>query len=96
METIVISGREEAVALVTTCLMSLEWLAKDHPTAFFELSCLARNHEHRLFGNTDEILKSLFFVQPSGAMHDSIRNIVLHSIEGEGLDLRLKSKVALS
>lgn len=60
----------------------------------YELVMKCRDKNHQLFGNTGERLKKLRLIEEDGSIHGSIRNIVLSSAEGEGLEMTFKSPVA--
>lgn len=89
------NGAEEVKSLVSMILFTLKdmW-SKGEVTTVYELAMLCRDPEHKLFGDTGDVLKKLSLVQPDGRVHDSIRNIVLSAVEGEGLDMRLQSPIA--
>lgn len=94
METTILkNGAEEAVSLVTVCMMSLEDLIKENPIALYELVMKCRDRNH-VFGNAGELLEQRKLVQSDGQPHDSIRNVVLSAIEGDELDMRLTSPIA--
>ena len=76
------NGTEEVKSLVWVVYHTLESLFFDDPMAFYELVQLARNPQHKLWGNTAELLKNLNFIKEDGTMHDSIRNIILSASEG--------------
>jgi phosphomannomutase len=64
-----------------------------NPIAFYELVMKARDPNHRFFGDTKEVLQRLEFVQPNGNLYDSIRNVVVSAVEGEGLGMGLASPI---
>jgi hypothetical protein len=87
------NGSEEHDGLVGVTMMSIRQLTKTHPIAFYELVMLARDPKHKLFGNTDEPLNALSLIT-NGQIHDSIRNIILSAVEGEGREMTLGSPKA--
>ncbi len=87
------NGNEEAKAAVTVVMMSLRALIDTNPIAFYELVMLSRDPEHIPFGNSGEIL-SRFALINNGKVHDTIRNIVVSAVEGDGFDMVLRSPVA--
>lgn len=91
------NGSEEPKPLVNIVLFSLERLFKEQPIHFYELVQLCRDGCHALFGKTEDDLLALGLVQRSVAgsfaVHDSIRNVVLSAVNGEGLELSLESPV---
>ena len=83
------NGSEEAKGLVTITMLSLESLLKENPIAFYEFTMKCRDRQHTLFGNTEEVLRDLALLEQRGSVHESIRNIVLSAVEGEGLDMKV-------
>jgi enolase len=93
------NGAEEAEPLVKVVMLSLSSLFEadrmDYAFAFYELVMKARDPKHEIFSNVHKnVLKDLALVQSNGRMHDSIRNIVLSAVEGEGLAMKLVSPFA--
>ena len=88
------NGSEEAEPLVRVTIMSLRMLMESDPIAFYELFELCKDRNHKMFGNAGEKLAKLGLVGAAGHVHDSIRNIVLSAVEGEGLDMCLVSPIA--
>ena len=87
------NGAEEFKPLVAVTMMSLKSVMESNPIAFYELACLARDRDHKLFGNTGEVLQARALVSAEGTMHDSIRNIVLSAVEGDMLEMTLRSPI---
>jgi hypothetical protein len=88
------NGSEVAAPLVKLTMMVLDSLMGKNPTALYELVMKCRDREHKLYGNTGEVLSSLNLLQPDGRVQDAIRDIVLSATEGEGIDMTLRSPVA--
>ena len=88
------NGTQEAEPLVKVAMFSLSNLIEQDPIAFYELVMLCRDRSHSLFGNTPDKLHSLSLIEQSGQPHDSIRNVVLSAVSGDGLDMELHSPVA--
>jgi hypothetical protein len=80
------NGSEEALPLVTAVMMSLQSL---DPITQYELVMVARNRDHKPFGNTGDKLRDLRLLP----MHQSVRNVVLSAFHGEGLQMALRSPV---
>lgn len=94
METVVLkNGAKEAETVVITTMMSLRHLVDSEPLTFYELVAKCRDNNHQLFGNTGEKLKNLALVQSDESIPDTVRNIVLSAIEGEGLKMSLGSPI---
>ena len=88
------TGREVPDGLVQPVLLSLGLLAEHSPVALYELAMLARDPWHRLFGNTGQLLTELGLVDQAGKLHDATRDVVLATVEGDGLDMCLVSPYA--
>jgi hypothetical protein len=85
------NGSYVPVPVANVIYLSLQSLSKQNPIALYELAMKARDNNHRLFGNTGEVLKELALLDSDGSIHDLTRDVVLSAIEGEGLDLKLVS-----
>lgn len=95
METVTLkNGAEEVKSLVVVTMLSLESLIEEQPFAFYDLVMVCRDRDYRPFGSNGDHLKSLALLQDGGHVHDSIRNIVLSAVTGDGLDMQLGSPVA--
>lgn len=95
METVQLkNGAEEAVPLVNVTMMSLRKLFDELPIVLYELVMLCRDSNHKPFGNCAKDLLDLNLIGPSNRPHNSIRNIVLSAVSGDGLDMTLGSPVA--
>lgn len=87
------TGIEEAKPLVATVGYQLRELLRDKPIALLELATFCRDPLHTFFGDTQADVQHLLEPAPDGVprIRDSIRNIILASIEGEGPDMALVS-----
>lgn len=95
METVTLrTGHEHAAALVNITTLALRSLMARYPIAFYELVCKCRDRDHKLFGNVAEVLSPLSLLQPDGRVHGAIREIVLASVEGDGMEMKLRSPIA--
>lgn len=94
-ETVLLrNGTEEGEIMVKSALFSLDQLAKAHFVALYELAALCRDPKHTLWGDTSDILQRLSLVMPDGRVHESIRNVVLSAVTGEGADMALRNPIA--
>lgn len=95
IETVTLrTGHSHAKALVILVNMRLSsMLNNGEGIAFYEAVMLARNPNHRLFGNAGEKLAAFGLLQ-DGRMHDATREIIVASVEGEGLSMRLRSPLS--
>lgn len=88
------NGSEEEAELVAVITAALETLWKEKPIAAYELVQLCKDSEHKLFGMAGQDLASAGLLEPGNRVHDSIRNIVLSAVSGEGFEMTLGSPVA--
>lgn len=58
--------------------------------AFHDLVMLCRDRTYQVWDNVLDDLKAFSLVRTDGTVHESIRNIVLSSVTGEGLDMQLQ------
>lgn len=84
------TGEQHHEGLVRVTMLSLSELMKSNPIAFYEFVELCRDSEHRLFGNTKEVLEGLHLLEGDGQPHDATREIALAATEGDGLELTLR------
>lgn len=87
------NGREEILSLVTVTMMTLYKLMEENPIALYELTEKCKNPEHIIFGQIEPILQDLALIN-NGQIHDSIKNIILSAIKGEGLELTLINPIS--
>lgn len=92
------TGIQEASALVKIVALQLrEMMNPDlekgarmgDMLALYDLVSKCRDRNYQFFGNNEELLIQRGLVERSGHVHDSVRNIVLASVEGDGMDMRL-------
>jgi len=88
------NGSEEEMKMVAVMMMNLNRLLDDDPRRFYDLVMLCRDSEYQIFGDGKAVLQGLSLVQPNGRVHQSIQNVVLSAVSGEGFDLTLGSPVA--
>ena len=86
------TGAVVPAVMISVVRISLEELMRTEPISFYELVCLCRDPGHTLFGDTLDLLKGRSLVEATGQPHDVIKQIVLASIEDDGLDLRLRQR----
>jgi hypothetical protein len=60
-------------------------------TALYDLYERSKNADHRIAEGVLETLKTLALVQPDGSIHDTVRNVVLSAVSGEGIDIAMAS-----
>jgi len=88
------TGAKVFEATLVAITVSLEDLLRANFTAFYELVEIARNPNHKPFGNAVTVLHERGLLDEDGQMHDTIRDVVLASAEGEGTRLCLVNPVA--
>ena len=77
--------------MVTVGLLSFTTLFKEKPIVAYELVMKCRDPNHKLFGRSGEVLKSLALLEADGQPHDVLRDIVLSATSGDGLQMALGS-----
>ncbi len=88
------NGAEEAAVLVAATMLSIHRLWDKEPIIGYELVMKCRDRNHKFFGVAGKKLAELALVSPSGDVHDSIRNIVVSAVVGDGLEMSLISPIA--
>jgi len=91
------NGTEEAKVGVATTQMAINRLLADdapYPMAFWELVRACQDDNHTPAQQILTELTKSGLVGLDGEIHTSVKNIVLSSVEGEGLDMTLVSPVA--
>ena len=89
------NGSEELSTLVAVTMMSLKNLIKSDPISFFELVSKARDRNHQVFSkHQTNVLVGLGLMEREGNLHNSISNVVLSAVTGDGLDMTLGDPVA--
>lgn len=78
------------VATTTIALNAL--LEAGYVVAAYELVELARDPKYQLFGNTGDVL-TRFGLLANGQLHDTVRDIILASFDGNDLNLTLVNPV---
>jgi hypothetical protein len=95
METVVLrNGAEEAEPLVVVTMSTLRLVMKERPLALYDLVMRCRDNNYKFFGGTGGYLVGLALINAGHDVHDSIKNIVLSAVEGDGMDMVLRSPVA--
>ena len=85
------NGATEAEVLVVVTLTSISSLMELNPMVFYDLVMKCRDNSYKFFGNNIDVLLKRSLVQRDGNIHNSIKNIVLSAVEGEGLELNIVS-----
>jgi len=90
------NGAEAMPSAVAVVMMSLEQLFRDHPIAAYELVMKCRDRNHKIFGNggIQEDLQRRALMIGDGHVHESIRDVILSAVSGDGLQMTLSNPVA--
>ena len=87
------NGSEELKILVNAIHLNLQAILTKHPISFYDLVTLARDKNYKIFPPNAKCLIQLGLLnegQPGEYhMHDSIKSIILSSVEGDMLDMKL-------
>lgn len=83
------NGKQELSALVAVTMMRLQSLIDDNPILFYELVSVCRNREHQFFGSSGEALRAMNLLETNSLPHESLRNVVLSAVVGDGLEMKL-------
>lgn len=86
---------EELVEVVTTSIKYLRQSGMNGLTTVSDLVRICRRDpKYRKFGKNEDTLKELTLLQDNGQPHESVRNIVVSSFTGDGLNLKFNSPIA--
>ena len=91
------NGSAEIGKLVPITMLSLQSLMRDKPMVFYELVEVCKDRHHKPWGNLGHDLAEIGGVEQGSdgiIVHDSIRNIVLSAVTGEGLEMGLQNPIA--
>ena len=89
------NGSEEPQALIAVCMIALKRLIGEDPISFYELVMKARDPNHRVFSQHQiDVLKELSLMEPSGNLYQTVTNVALSAVTGEGLGMTLGDPVA--
>jgi hypothetical protein len=92
METVKLkNGTEEGKVAVSAIMLSIKLL---RPIDVYELVMKCRDRKHQIWEPSKKPLQDLTLVAADGSIHETIRNIVLSAVEGDGFDMTIGSPVA--
>lgn len=90
------TGAEVPVPALSITRISLDELMEQDPVALVELVELARNPGYTVFSdNVTKALSDAGLLNSAGRLDNVTRDIVLASVEGDGLDIRLLPRTAV-
>ena len=96
------NGTEHDASLVASIRYALEKLLETHPIAFIDLVMMCRTPGYEPFGTNGKPLADAGLVRAVGGgaqtsgewiVHEAVREVVLCSVEGEGLNMRVVSPI---
>lgn len=96
-EILLKNGGKEVDTLVGQVMMSLRGLFDNGVAgalAVYDLHEKCKNPDYEIFGPNIEPLENLHLIDSNGTIHNSIKNVVLSAVEGEGMEMALGSPVA--
>jgi len=89
------NGWDEAKPLVAIIMHTLQKLMDEgRGIVVYELAEVCKDPTHKPWGQAGDDLKALKLLRPDGSVHDSIRNIVLSAVSGEGMEMTLGSPLS--
>lgn len=83
------NGTQEADVFVSVVTFTLRNLIVNKPFVFYDAVQIARDASYR--SEYCDMLRDLNILNRDGKMHDSMRNIILCSVQGDGVGLSLVS-----
>lgn len=90
-ETVMLkNGSEVPAAAVATTMIALRELFGSQPVAFYELVQLARDPQHQLWGDSEQVLKRYAMLP----LHGVTRDVIKSAVTGTDLDMALGNPVA--
>lgn len=102
MEEITLRTGEKVVSvMIPTVRMALDSLLTNGIsgfTALYDLREICRDpqYKQKVHAGNMKLLQDLSLVDPSGGVHDEIRKIVVASVTGEGLDIKIVSPLPVN
>lgn len=92
------NGIEESEALVKVTLMSLHRLADKEDvvaqTMFYDIVMKSRDRAYQIDPLNEKALQDLTLLQADGNPHNSIKNIVVSAVIGDGLNMKFQNPIA--
>ncbi len=91
------NGSDEAVVVVSATMISLKGLLGKGTSGlltFYDLTMLCRDPKYKMSEENMSTLKRLSLLESTGLPHDSIKNVVLSAVVGEGMKMSLISPYA--
>lgn len=89
------TGKEAIEPMVKVVSLSLQTLMAENPIVLYELAEKCKDSSHELFGKSGDLLRELSLIESNGSVRDIVQDIVLASIEGEGLEMHLVNPIGV-
>ena len=89
------NNSKECEPIVMATMRSIGGLMEGLPGALdaYELVQLCKDPSHKMFGDSLTSLQARGLIEASGKVHDSVRNIILSSAGGDGLELHFENPI---
>ncbi len=92
------NGAEELKASVAVVMAAIRklWSDIEHggPMVVYDLYQACLDRDYAWFGANRSVAEALSLVDPGGGIHDTVRNVVVSAVEGEGRDMHLVRPLA--
>lgn len=86
------NGIEEAEPAVRVGLFALKNLCSEKPFVFYDLVMICRDPKYKAWCDMTPA-KDAGLMQSDGKIHDTIKNIVLSAVSGDGLEMQIGSPI---
>jgi len=83
-----INGAKENLGAVKATLLTLH-VMKNDPMTFYDVAELARDPTYKIFQKPRKMMEDFHFINASGIMHETIRNIILCAVKGDDFNLHI-------
>ena len=90
------NGSDECVATIVVTQMIINSMFSEdylYPMAFWDLARKCQDSNYKIFEVNQKVLIDVGLMDSNKNIHQSIKNIVLSSIEGSGLDIHLVNPI---
>ena len=88
------NGTEELESFVNLTIALLTKLANENYILFYELVMKCRDRNHQLFGGCGKELVEREFLQSDFNPHQSIKNVIVSAVIGDGLNMKIENPSA--
>lgn len=84
---------EELRILIDAVNMSLKQLFKEYPIIFYDIIMMAKDKNYKPPEKNGEVLCQLGLINKDNSMHSSTRNIILASVKGDMMEMKLVNPI---